>query len=267
MRLAPEFRTFTSRDSWHSFMVMMRKGLQRFAFDLHVHTPASNDWRDGEITAAELVDHALSIGLDGIALTDHATGGWVDDVKAAASATDLVIFPAVELNDLAGNEGIHLVVLFDVHFTSTDIDRFLTTIGAVRGAGQRLERGSATSGPLELMDEIHKFGGIAVLAHCRSSKGALGSMRGDLRTLLVQHPAVLAVEAPAEDYFDEGRKKARKRVYDVLDGTDPTYRRELAVYQASDNPPGEGHGHSLAGIGSRFTYFWVEEPVTLEGLR
>lgn len=248
-------------------MPTTRKGLQRFAFDLHVHTPASSDWRDGEVNASDIVDQALSIGLNGIALTDHATGGWVDEVKNAASGTELLIFPAVELNDLAGNEGIHLVVLFDVHVSSSDIDRFLTTIGAVRGAGQRLERGSATSGPLEVLDEIQKFGGIAVLAHCRSSKGALGSMRGDLRTLLVQHPAVLAVEAPAEDYFDEGKKKARKRVYDVLDGTDPTYGRELAVYQASDNPSGKGHGHSLAGIGSRFTYFWVEEPVALEGLR
>ena len=87
-------------------MTTTRNGLQRFAFDLHVHTPASNDWRDGEITAVDLVDQALSIGLDGIALTDHATGGWVDDVKTAASGTDLVIFPAVELNDLATKASI-----------------------------------------------------------------------------------------------------------------------------------------------------------------
>ena len=47
----------------------------------------------------------------------------------------------------------------------------------------------------------------------------------------------------------------------------PTYKRKLAVYQASDNPAADGHGHSLAGIGSRFTYFYVERPITLESLR
>src|SRR5262249_5190489 len=108
---------------------------------------------------------------------------------------------------------------------------------------------------------------IAVLAHCHSSKGALGGMRGDLRTNIVRHRAVLAAEATAEDYYDEEKAARRKRVYDLLDGTDPEYKRELAVYQASDNPAGEGHGHDLSGIGTRFTYFYVERPLTLESLR
>jgi hypothetical protein len=244
-----------------------REGLERVALDLHVHTPGSGDWRDGEISAQQLVEQAIAVGLDGIAITDHGTGDWIDDVKAAAAGTPLVVFPGVELNNLAGNEGIHLICLFGADVTSADIDRFLTTIGVLRGAGERLERGTATSGPLEVLEEVERFGGIAVLAHCQSSKGALGAMRGDLRTTMVQHPVVLAAEAPAEDYHDEQKRSQGKRTYDLLDGSDSTYRRELAVYQASDNPSGEGHGHDLVGIGSRFTYFYVERPITLESLR
>lgn len=118
-----------------------------------------------------------------------------------------------------------------------------------------------------MLDEIGKRGGIAVLAHCQSSKGSLAEMRGDVRTMLVRHPVVLAAEARAEEHYDETRQATRKRTWDVLDGTDPTYKRKLAVYQASDNPAADGHGHSLAGIGSRFTYFHVERPITLESLR
>jgi ABC-type lipoprotein export system ATPase subunit len=92
-------------------------------------------------------------------------------------------------------------------------------------------------------------------------------MRGDLRTNIVRHRAVLAAETTAEDHYDEEKKTRRKRVFDLLDGTDPAYKRELAVYQASDNPAGEGHGHDLSGIGTRFTYFYVEWPITLESLR
>lgn len=151
-----------------------RKGLQRSAFDVHVHTPASHDWRGEAISPQQLVERAVELGLNGLAITDHATGAWVDRVKAAAVGTGLVIVPGVELNNLAGNEGIHLIALFDTEVTSSDVDRFLTTIGALRGAGERIERGSATSGPLEVLTEIENFGGIAVLAHCRSPNGALG---------------------------------------------------------------------------------------------
>ena len=244
-----------------------RSGLERAALDLHVHTPASHDWQGGEVTPDQFVQACISAQLDGVAVTDHGSGDWIDAVKEAAKGTGLVVFPGVELNSLAGNEGIHLICLFDVHATSADIDRFLTTVGALRGVGDHLQRGSATKGPIEVLDEVDAFGGIAVLAHCQSSKGALGAMRGDLRTTLVQHPAVLAVEAPAEDHWHEEKRVNRKRTQDLLDGTDAIFQRKLAVYQASDNPSAAGHGHSLDGIGSRFTYFYVERPITLESLR
>jgi ABC-type lipoprotein export system ATPase subunit len=142
-------------------------------------------------------------------------------------------------------------------------------IEALTGTGANLKRGTAKKGILDVLDEIQKRNGIAVLAHCQSSKGSLADMRGAVRTELVRHPAVLAAEAKAEEHFDATKKEDRKRTYDILDGADPTYKRELAVYQASDNPAtgGDGHGHGLAGIGSRFTYFYVERPITLESLR
>ena len=81
------------------------------------------------------------------------------------------------------------------------------------------------------------------------------------------HQAVLGAEAHAEDFFDSARKGNHRRTADVLDGTDPVYKRRLAVYQASDNPTPGSHGHSLPTVGSRFSYFYVEQPFTLESLR
>ncbi len=241
-------------------------GLERLALDLHVHTPASKDWRGPQTTPEQLVERAIALGLDGIAVTDHATGAWVDKVKAAANGTSLAVFPGVEINDIAGNAGIHILALFEMATTTADIDRFLTTVGALHGVGGTVQRGSATSGPLELLQGVDRFGGIAVLAHCRSSKGALGDMRGDLRTELVRNPTVLAAESTSVDYFDPASAAAHKRVFDLLDGTDLTYQRELAVYQASDSLAKSG-GHDLAGMGGRFTYFWAERPLCLESLR
>jgi len=209
----------------------------------------------------------VDAGLAGVAVTDHQTGEWIDDVKEAAKSTDLVIFPGVEVNNLAGAEGIHLVVLFDVDATSRDIDAFLAAVGAITGVGQSRRQQAATLGILQVLDKVQELGGIAVLAHCQSSKGVLGEMRGDIRTRVVQHPAVLAAEAPASDHYNEERIRKKERTYDYLDGTDPVYKRKLAVFQSSDNPAAQGHGHSLDGVGSRFTYFYVEDPICLESLR
>lgn len=246
---------------------LAREGLRRVAMDLHVHTPASHDWVGDKPQPAEFVQAATDAGLAAIAITDHQTGEWIDQVKEAAATTDLTVFPGVEINNLAGKQGIHLVALFDVDASSKDIDRFLAAIKAVGGVGKDRHRKTAEVGIIEVLNEIRRYKGIAVLAHCQSSKGALGEMRGDVRTQLVQHPVVLAAEATAADFFDEAKKAKHSRVYDLLDGSDPTYRRKLAVFQSSDNPAKAGHGHSIEGIGSRWTYFYVEEPISLESLR
>jgi ABC-type lipoprotein export system ATPase subunit len=245
----------------------IKPGLVRVALDLHVHTPASDDWREATATPEQIVSQAISRGLDGIAVTDHQTGEWVDRMRQAAEGTTLAIIPGVEINNLAGNEGIHLITLFACDTTAQDIDRFLAAIGALTGTGAARKRQTATKGIIEVLNEVAKFGGIAVLAHCQSSKGSLAEMRGAVREELVRHPAVLAAEAPAEEYFDEGKRSSHKRTFDLLDGTDAHYKRQLAVYQASDNPVAEGHGHGLHGIGSRFTYFYLERPISLEGIR
>jgi hypothetical protein len=52
-----------------------------------------------------------------------------------------------------------------------------------------------------------------------------------------------------------------------LNGSDPDFRRKLAVYQASDNPTGKGDGqHAIDGIGMRCSYFKMDD-INLEGLR
>ena len=107
--------------------------------------------------------------------------------------------------------------------------------------------------------------GIALPAHVTSKKGIFKDMGGQKRIKLIQHPGLLAMEdrwQPSEDAECKDRP-----IIDWLNGTDPQYRRQLAVYQASDNPSGLAKGgHGLQGIGSRFTYFKMEQ-INLESLR
>jgi hypothetical protein len=119
--------------------------------------------------------------------------------------------------------------------------------------------------PINVIDIIHKRGGLSVLAHANSSKGALNDMSGQQRIKLVKFPLLRAAEGT--DFQNTDLQARHRRVVDLLDGTDPSYERKLAVYQASDNPSEKTSGeHGLAGIASRCAYFKLDR-INLDGLR
>ena len=245
---------------------MSGPGLRFRKLDLHVHTPASKDFRDRNVSADQIVDRAIEVGLDAIAITDHNSGKWIDKVKNAAKGEDLVVFPGVEITCKGGKDGIHLIALFDIERDASHVEHLLSTLGIQlenQGKNESLASGSLT----EVIDTIQnaEWGGIAIPAHVTSSKGILKDMRGQQRIEIIQQPGLIAVEATC--FQKEGLENSGKRAVDLLDGNDPTYRRKLAVYQASDNPSGtDAGGHGLAGIGSRYANFKMEN-INLDSLK
>ena len=241
-------------------------GLSFKKLDLHVHTPASADFRDKSVTPEDIVQKAIAEELDAIAITDHNSGEWIDCVKNAARGTELVVFPGVEISCTGGKEGIHLIALLDIDKGTEHITGLLNKLGITPGK-QGDTRSLADQTPKAIIDVIQAsdWQGIAIPAHVTSSKGILEDMRGQQRIEIIQHPNLIAVEATC--FQKEHLKREGKRAVDLLDGNDPAYRRKLAVYQASDNPSGTAHGgHGLHGIGSRCTYFKMQR-INLESLR
>ncbi len=240
-------------------------GLSFRKLDLHVHTPASKDFQ-GTATPDDIVDEAIRKGLDGIAITDHNTAAWVDKVRDAAKGTTLTVFPGVEISCAGGQSGIHVIALFDPTKDEEHLKGVLSNLGITPANQGKSEALVSDKTLQQVIDTIQdsKWGGLAILAHVNSSKGIFKDMGGQHRIRVIRHPSLLAVEAT--DCQDEEKRKKRKRVIDLLDGTDTNYQRKLAVYQASDNPNPLGHGHILEGIGTRFSYFKLEQ-INLEGLR
>jgi len=239
------------------------KGLYYKKLDLHIHTPASTCFL-GDATPEEIVRKALDAGLDGIAITDHNTAKSIDAVKAVASSTSLIVFPGVEISCSGGRKNIHVIALLDPKSTGQDVQIILNLVG-IKPAQYGKEDAVTDMAPIEVIKIIDKNHGLAVLAHSNSSGGVLKDMTGQPRTNVIKCRQLLAVEAT--DFEDETKRVDHKRAVDFLDGTDPTYERKLAVYQASDNPDTSNSGkHSLAGIGTRYSYFKMEL-INLEALR
>ena len=246
---------------------MRRSGLGFKKLDLHIHTPASEDFR-GDVTADDIVKKAIEEGLDAIAVTDHNSGAWINCVSQAAKDTGLEVFPGVEISCHGGKGGIHLIALFDVDKDSKHIAVILSKLGiSPTEQGDIGAIADSKLGITAIIDIIQDstWQGIAIPAHVTSDKGILCDMRGKQRSEIIRHPKLMAVEATC--FRKENLKREGKRAVDLLDGTDPNYRRKLAVYQASDNPSGIENGrHGLDGIGKRCAFFKMEK-INLESLR
>jgi len=239
-------------------------GLIYRKIDLHIHTPASKCFDDKTAAPEDIINKALGEGLDAIAITDHNTGEWIDILKEAAK-DKLVVFPGVEISATGGKGTVHIIGIFNPSKTTNDIENFLGDLG-IKADKYGKEDAFTDSTPNQVIDKITEHEGMAILAHANSKQGVMGGMTGVPRTKIINNQNLIAVEAT--DFDNEDKKTKKTRVVDLLDGTDSNYNyRKLAVYQASDNPSSKYDGkHSVEGIGSRYTYFKLDE-ISFEGLR
>ena len=150
-------------------MKKLSKGLKYKKMDLHVHTPASHDFKDKEITPEQIVEHCQNIGLDAIAITDHSTGEYIDKIKKVAKGK-VTIFPGVEISCLGGQSGIHIIGIFDVDKTTKDIEAILAKLD-IKAEKYGKEDAITTKSVNDVINLISEGGGIAVAAHSQSSKG------------------------------------------------------------------------------------------------
>lgn len=85
---------------------------------MHVHSHYS----DGVFSPKELIDMALSKGLDGIALTDHDTINGIDEIIEYAEGKCIVI-PAIEFSTEHLGEEVHILGYF-IDYRDKELIRF-----------------------------------------------------------------------------------------------------------------------------------------------
>ncbi|MBC8506954.1 MAG: PHP domain-containing protein [Anaerolineales bacterium] len=235
-------------------------GLQFYKLDLHTHTPASKCYLHKDQTPEQIVQAAIEQGLAGIAVTDHNTAEWVDQMKAAAQDSGLVVFPGVEISM---SEGYHLAALFDPSVDQKHVENFLGAI-KIKSAEYGKSDALCKESVYAVIEQIHELGGLAVLAHIDAPKGAffeLSKLKDDGK---------VGVPVNCRDLFNQAKYDAVEIVNDGYpEGYDEKHhiQRFPAYYQASDNPdPDQPTKHSIAGLGKLHSWFNIEQ-VNLEGLR
>ena len=179
-------------------------GARWWKFDFHTHTPASIDYGKGpqsaslrQTTPADWLLDFMRSGVDCVAVTDHNSGEWIDDLRSALSKLEqeqhpdfrpLHLFPGIEVT---ANGGTHVLALFDPKASSDTVERLL---GAIRYRGEHGKSDiAAEASVIQIVEEVDKAGGIAVPAHADEEDGAW-ELTGNTLSPLLDSPGLFAVE-------------------------------------------------------------------------
>jgi len=111
--------------------------------DLHLHTKAS----DGRLEPQELVDLAVKVGLDIIAITDHdSIDGIIPAITAARNYNSIAVIPGVELSTDVPKGEVHLLGYF-IDYTDNNLVNTLANL-----------RNSREGRALKIIGKLHNLG-------------------------------------------------------------------------------------------------------------
>ncbi|MDF2557972.1 MAG: hypothetical protein K0R71_1800 [Bacillales bacterium] len=223
-------------------------GAKWWKFDFHVHSPASKDYGKElhelrNLTTRQWLLELMSKEIDCVALTDHNTGAWIDVVKAELQKMEtencvgyrqLFVFPGIEISV---NGGIHLLGIFDLDKTSTDIAEL---IGDIQYDGTKGDSDGCTNKSLrEVIKIISNRGGIAIPAHVDLDKGLFIAAHGTSLEGTLKEDSLLALEICQKEF-------EKPQIYKDL-------KLNLSEIIGSDS-------HKPETMGRRFTWVKMENP-------
>lgn len=264
--------------------------MQWYRIDLHLHTPASADYQETNITYLDILRKAEFRSLDIIAFTDHNTvNGYAsmlreidrlqylerlgralpDDLRVLNEYRRLMgkvlVLPGFEFT---ATFGFHILGIFSPNTPIRQLEHLLLTLNVPLDA---LDSGSSQVGAsadvLTAYRLINEAGGICIAAHANTTHGvAMVGMDfgGQTRIAYTQDANLHALEVT--DLSKRGRNTTQR----FFDGTKAEYPRRMRCIQGSDAHrlnalPDRGSKNQYLGVGDRVTEVQLPEP-TFEAL-
>ncbi len=249
--------------------------------DLHIHTPASSDYQEENVSYLDILQTAEARGVDIIALTDHNTvAGYrmmlkeIGDLELLENLgriqpgekwrldeyrrlqSKLLILPGFEFT---ATLGFHILGIFSPDTNVRELEHLLLEL---RIPTDRLDEGSmtvgATSDATTAYAAIREAGGLVIAAHANSSHGV--AMRGfdfggQTKIAYTQDPNLHALEVT------DLEKRGRYTTARFFDGRKPEYPRPMRCIQGSDahRLSGLPRNRKSLGVGERMTEILLAE--------
>ena len=241
---------------------VLNDGARAIEFDLHIHSPASKDFKmqkdeDEKTNYLMLLDEVILQGIEIIAITDHNTFSGYNKLINYAKETRAIKEKYKSVLILCGIEitcySNHLLAIFNNDFSEENQNQFLHEIGIERDSQGTEEAMADELGPSALLKKIDEYGGIAILAHADTEKGFLypffhnkgseipykGSeipFKGKSLSKIIKSPFLYGIQVSSE--FGE------KRIRDIIVNKDYNrHDRALPFLYFSD-----AHGFTSDGV-------------------
>ena len=235
----------------------MNRGSEWRVWDLHLHTPASYDYKDKSVTNEEIVNGLVSHGVSVVAITDHYVIDvpMIKDLSTLGKPKGLFVLPGIEFcSELGGSESVHFIGIFP---EEADIESIWTKLqGQCNLTKADIEkRGGYERVCCEFVktcELILSLGGI-VTVHAGNKSNSLESIKNNLlvkqelkQDLLSRFHPLLDVGKP------EDADGYRKHVF-------PDIKFSLPIIMCSDN-------HNIRDYQIK-EKMWVKADPTFEGLK
>lgn len=231
-----------------------RTAMQWRTIDLHLHTPASSDYQQLDVSYVDILQRAEGRGLDIVAFTDHnSVAGFrrmreeIQQLEFLEKLNRLMAEEAEQLTayrhlldkvlvlpgfEFTATFGFHILAIFPPEKPVREIEHLLMDLNI---PSDQLEYGSATVGAstdvLSAYEQIAEAGGLVIAAHANSSNGV--AMRGfpfggQTKIAYTQDENLHALEVT------DLEQKGRRITAAFFNGTKPEYPRQMHCIQGSD---------------------------------
>lgn len=248
--------------------------------DLHLHTPASHDYEDPQISYLDWMRGVAAKGLEIVAITDHNTVAgiaairreieWLTRLESMSRLTPEEQARLAEWRELANQVlvlpgfeftatfGFHILGIFPPETSIRHLEHILLTLNV---PAEKLDVGSTETGAatdvLSAYRIIHEAGGLVIAAHANSTHGV--AMRnfpfgGQTKIAYTQDPNLDALEVTD---LDRGLRSTAR----FFDGNKAEYPRRMHCFHGSDahRIKADPKNPKRLGIGDRASEFLLDD--------
>jgi hypothetical protein len=195
--------------------------------DLHIHTPRSLCYSDMSVKPEQIVEAAITSGLDAISITDHNTIEGIDVVRQLAGKEKLVVFPGIELTTRGG----HFLALFEIDTSVIKLNKLLDELGITRE--YRGDGVQQINGEIEVIfKKVVEQGGLIIAAHIERWPSGFLETKESRSSKMAIHasPYLSAVEitvAQNRYQWNNGLMRGYPKKYACIQGSDAHAPHEI----------------------------------------
>lgn len=225
-------------------------------WDLHVHSPASYDYKNKSVTNEKIIEKLKENNISVVAITDHhiIDVEKIKELQTLGEKENITILPGIELrSELGGSESVHFIGIFPEDCKLSEIWTDIQSKCNLQPSQiKSIGDDKIYSDLKDTCDLIHKLGGIVTI-HAGGKSNSIESIKNN------QEFKKFLKKEIAEKYIDVLELGNKDDIEDCNNIIFPSIGFKLPMIICSDN-------HKISDYSLKENC-WIKSDPTFEGLK